>query len=279
MGAMRESGRKRLVEIELLSPKQKSEKLEAELEGFAEKWRLAIDRGYMVCVPDNPMGNLAFQGTDLIQELGLPAPAPQVSIHLNTFHTKRDLDGILQSMMALGLRHLLLISGDGSVRLPKLSGRDVGVDVPAVTSVELLRYVHREYPGKFDTGVAFNPYEPPDHENEKLRRKIDAGAQFIITQPIVEHHSAVDFLTTFGLPVIVECWMSKKLHLLSACVGYEIPEDTPYDPIANLQTLMRRYPASGMYLAICGFKTQFPALGGIFAEEDAATAERAEVRP
>jgi methylenetetrahydrofolate reductase (NADPH) len=266
----------RLIEVELLSPKQKSEKLEAELSAFSEKWRLVIDQGYMTCVPDNPMGNLSFQGTDLIRELGLPSPAGQVSIHLNTFHTKRDLDEILQTMVALGLRHLLLISGDGSVRLPKLPGRDIGFDVPAVTSVELLRYVHREYPGKFDTGVAFNPYEPLEHETEKLHRKIDAGAQFVITQPIVDRHPAVDSLMACGLPVIIECWMSKKIHLLSACVGYEIPEDTPYDPLANLQALMRHYPSSGLYLAICGFKTQFPLLGGIFGNSPASRAATRE---
>ena len=42
------------------------------------------------------------------------------------------------------------------------------------TSVELLKYVNREYPGMFSLGVAFNPYEPEDHEMEKTQRKIDA---------------------------------------------------------------------------------------------------------
>jgi methylenetetrahydrofolate reductase (NADPH) len=56
--------------------------------------------------------------------------------------------------------------------------------------------------------------------------------------------------------------MSKKLHLLSDCVGYTIPEDTPYDPMANLKELQSIYSGFGMYLAMLGMKTQFPLLKG-----------------
>jgi len=258
------ANRGRTIEIELLSPKQSDEKLEESLEKFAVKWRRAIDAGYMVCVPDNPMGNLAFQCTELIEELALPCPPGRVSVHLNTFHTKEDLDGILETMIRLGIRHLLIISGDGAVRLPKLRGEDIGQDVESVTSVELIRHVRREYAGCFDVGAAYNPYEPVEHEREKMRRKIDAGAEFIITQPIIADHPEMDTILGFGLPVTVECWMSRKLHLLSDCVGYEIPEDTPYDPLENLRALMLRYPRCGVYLAICGFKTQFHLLGELF---------------
>jgi len=175
---------KKMFHVEILSPKQKSQTLEEDLEKFAVKYRKVFDAGYVVCIPDNAMGLLAFQGTELIQELGLPSPAEQVSVHINTFHTKKDFDGILNAAVDLGLRHLLVISGDGSPRLPKLTGKDLGYDVASVTAVELLKYVHREYPGRFDIGVAYNPYEPRDHENEKLQRKVDAGAAFITTQPI-----------------------------------------------------------------------------------------------
>ncbi len=67
-------------------------------------------------------------------------------------------------------------------------------------------------------------------------------------------------LEPFRLPVILDAWMSKKLHLLSECVGHEIPEGTPYDPMENLSELRRNYPVYGLYLAIPGFKTQYPPL-------------------
>jgi len=257
---------RKMFHVELLSPKQNSPKLETDLERFADKYRRAFEAGHLICIPDNPMGLLSFQGIELIEHLDLPANAEQVSIHLNSFHTKEDFDDILRRLIDRGIRDVLLISGDGSPRLPKLRGEDIGCDVESVTSVELLQYVRREYPGAFTLGVAFNPYEPQDHELEKMRRKVDAGAEYITTQPIIEKHAAVESLAPFGLPIVVEAWMSRKLYLLSECVGYEIPEDTPYDPMANLKTLIRNYPDCAYYLAILGFKTQWPVLDQVWED-------------
>ncbi len=257
--------------VEILTPKQKSQKLEADLERFAEKYREVFEAGHMICITDNPLGHLSFQGTEVIEELGLPTNAEQVSIHLNTFHTKKDLDALLATTIDLGINNLLIITGDGSTRLPKLRGGDIGIDTPSVTSVELIRYIRRDYGDAFVLGVAFNPYEPQDHELEKMRRKVDAGAEYVTTQPIIERHAAMADLEPFGIPVVVECWMSKKLHLLSECVGYEIPEDTPYDPMANLRALMANYPDCEYYLALTGFKSQWPYLDRVWEPEDSTS--------
>ncbi|MBT4816190.1 MAG: hypothetical protein HN742_09520 [Lentisphaerae bacterium] len=246
--------------VEILSPRQKAENLEADLERFATRYTQAIAGGDVVCIPDNPLGKLAFQGTELIRELGLPAAPGQVSVHINTFHTKQNLDEVLGEAVDLGIDNVLVISGDGSERLPKLRAQDLGMDAAGVTSVELVQYVHREYAGAFSVGVAFNPYEPQEHEWEKLQRKVDAGADFITTQPIIGRHECIGRLQALGLPVVVEAWMSKKLHLLSDCVGYKISEDTPYDPWENLIALRNAYPECSVYLALLGFKTQLPQL-------------------
>jgi methylenetetrahydrofolate reductase (NADPH) len=180
-------------------------------------------------------------------------------IHLNTFHTRENLEAILGFCRDKAIRDLLVVTGDGSDRLPKLQPADVGAEgVESVTSVELLGYIHRKYPGCFQTGVAFNPYEPEEHEFAKLQRKLAAGASFVITQPVIDRHPVVDkLLATCDLPVVLEAWMSKKLHLLSEAVGYEIPENTIFDPIATLRSLHRLYPQCGMYLSLLGFKTQY----------------------
>jgi len=245
--------------VEILPPKQDSEKLDADLQTFAEKYQRVLASGYCACITDNAMGHLAFQGTEMIQELSLPVAPGQVMIHLNTFHTKENLDGILDICRDKGIRHLLIVTGDGSDRLPKLQPADIGAaGVESVTSVELLQYIHRAYAGCFETGVAFNPYEPEEHEFAKLKRKLAAGAAFVITQPVIDRHPVVDkLLATCALPVILEAWMSKKLHLLSEAVGYEIPENTFFDPIATLRALHRLYPQCGMYLSLLGFKTQY----------------------
>ena len=247
--------------IEILTPKQNSENLDDDLAKFADKYNQIMEQDHIACITDNPMGHLSFQATEIIPELGLPVKPENLMIHLNTFHTKEALDGILQTAITMGVRSLLVISGDGSERLPKLAPESIGLACNAVTSVELLGYIHKTHPGKFDCGVAFNPYEPQDHELEKMQRKVEAGAIFIITQPVVERHDAVDELRRrFKLPVTIDAWMSKKLHLLSECVGYTIPEDTPYDPMQNLRSLRKHYPDCGLYLALLGFKTQMPVL-------------------
>ena len=257
--------------VELIPPKQDSQKLEDDLALFASKFERVMGSGFSASITDNAMGLLAFQGHECIEELGLDLHPEQVLIHLNTFHTKQDLDGILSSCERLGISSILAISGDGSPRLPKLLPSDVEANNTAsVTSVELTRYIRKHYPS-FTVGVAFNPYEPEEHEFEKLKRKLDAGASFVITQPIIDKNAVTDrMLSEYpDLPVFIEAWMSKKLFLLSDVVGYPIPEDAAFDPIATLRQLMDYYPSCGMYLSLLGFKTQYTVI-----EEMAALAGR-----
>ena len=257
--------------VELIPPKQDSQKLEDDLALFASKFERVMGSGFSASITDNAMGLLAFQGHECIEELGLDLHPEQVLIHLNTFHTKQDLDGILSSCERLGISSILAISGDGSPRLPKLLPSDVEANNTAsVTSVELTRYIRKHYPS-FTVGVAFNPYEPEEHEFEKLKRKLDAGASFVITQPIIDKNAVTDrMLSEYpDLPVFIEAWMSKKLFLLSDVVGYPIPEDAAFDPIATLRQLMDYYPSCGMYLSLLGLKTQYTVI-----EEMAALAGR-----
>lgn len=258
---MRHHIENKVYHVEIVPPKQDSEKLEKDLETFAEKFNRVMASGYCACITDNAMGNLAFQGTEMLEELGLEPKKDLVMIHLNTFHTKDDLHRILDSCKTFGIRQLLIISGDGSDRLPKLNPQDIGATgTESVTSVELLRYIGQTYPGDFELGVAFNPYEPEEHEFAKMDRKLAAGATFIITQPVIEHHPLVDkLLATYpDIPVIVEAWMSKRIDLLSEAVGYEIKATTdPFDPIFTLKTIHSNYKKCGVYLSLLGFKTQY----------------------
>jgi len=254
----------KIFHVELQTPKRSSEDIEKDLAVFEDKYRKVVEAGWIVCITDNPMGLLSYGAMETIDLLGLPVRAEQLMVHLNTFHPRREIDDILGAFAAAGGRHLLVVSGDGSQRLHRLEPDEVGIDCQTVTSVELIRYIDREFPGLFTCGVAFNPYEPQDAEIEKMKRKADAGASFIITQPILGRDDRLAGLEPFHLPVTLDAWMSKKLHLLSECVGHEIPEGTPYDPMENLRELRRNYPDYGLYLAILGFKTQYPLLAEIW---------------
>ena len=127
--------------VELIHPKQDSQKLEEDLTLFASKFKRVMESGFTASITDNAMGLTAFQGHECIEELGLDARPGQVLIHLNTFHTKQALHGILDGCEAQGIGSLLVVSGDGSPRLPKLKPADVEAEnTAAVTSVELIRY-------------------------------------------------------------------------------------------------------------------------------------------
>ncbi|MBM4142968.1 MAG: hypothetical protein FJ225_05155 [Lentisphaerae bacterium] len=248
--------------IEILTPRQSVADLDAALEKFAERYRTVVDSGYVVSVPDNPMGNLHFQVTEIVSELGLPVPPAQLLLHLNTFHTRDNLDEILRSAIDLGIRNVLLVTGDGSERLPKIAPESIGAEGESATSVDLLRYLDREYKGAFHRGVAFNQYEPQDHEIAKLKRKLAAGADFIVTQPVLAWDKRIERLREFGVPVAVGAWMSKNLDLLAECIGYPLKSESegPWDPAAILVALRKAHPDFGVYLALLSFKSQLALL-------------------
>ena len=251
--------------IEIIPPKQNTEDIEGDLEKFAEKYTRVIEDGYCICLTDNAMGRKAFQGTEMITELELPVNPDQVMLHLNTFHSKANLDEILNTAKDLGIKYILVVSGDGAPDMSRLEPKDIGIDCVTVTSVELCKYIRANYPD-FILGVAFNPYEPPEAEFAKMERKLAAGASFIITQPILGKNEVFDQLLAKypEIPTIAEAWMSKKAYLLSDVVGYEIPTDADYDGIATLKELVKNYPQCGFYLSLIGYKTQYPLIGEIW---------------
>ncbi|MDD4328128.1 MAG: hypothetical protein PHU83_07840, partial [Eubacteriales bacterium] len=123
---MRHHIENRIYHVEILPPKQDTEKLHEDLELFTTKYNRVKESGYCACITDNAMGLLAFQGPEVIEELCLKVEPSQVMIHLNTFHTKANLHEILDTCVAQGIKYLLIITGDGSDRLPKLTPADVG---------------------------------------------------------------------------------------------------------------------------------------------------------
>lgn len=241
--------------IELLTPKQNSPDFEADLKTFSGRFKKIYDQGAVVSIPDNPLGSLHFAAPEVLAYLSLPIDPERCLVHLNTFHRKSDLDDFLRQAKGLGIHYLLCVSGDGGPRLTRLNPADLGVSVETVTSVELLDYIGKSYGSDFICGVAFNQYEPVEHEMRKMRRKLVAGAKFIITQPVVGHDERIHHLVELDVPVYISAWMSKRIDLLKKCLGVEgenIPGD--YDPLKNLQVLCATYPDYGMYYSLLGFK-------------------------
>ena len=255
--------------IELLTPKQSDPDFEQKLEVFAQRYRRILDSGAIVSVCDNPLGNIHFTAMEVVGFLGLPLDPECTLLHLNSFHRKIDFDLFLRHARERGLRYLLVVSGDGGPRLTRLEPSDLGLDTNTATSVELLRYIEREHGGFFTCGVAYNQYEPLKEEREKLHRKLDAGARFIITQPVIAADAGVEGLHIEGVPVFVGAWMSRRIDPLCQCVGVKKPESSDYDPVFNLARIHDRFSSWGIYLSQLGFKrpwgnllTRMPSAAG-----------------
>jgi len=245
--------------IEALTPRvSPGEGNRINFDAFCEKYGKASCFGCAVSIPDNPLGNMRVPALSAVEECRRAFEAEKLLVNLNTFHTKNDLDLFLRATLDRGVRHLLIVRGDGSPNLPRLRPEELDVDGKLVTSIDLLVYIHREYPREFVTGVAFNQYKPLRFEMRKLHEKIEKGAQFIVTQPVIGRDPNVLALKSSGLPLVVEAWMSKNIELLLRSVKADARIETgKYDPVQNLRILRDVFPEEKVYLSLLSSKSDW----------------------
>jgi len=242
--------------VELLTPKcSATERLGELLDTFAERYERILAAGCGLSIPDNPMGQPRLSALECLRERNLSIDPDKVVVNLNTFHAKSELDDLLRRAAEVGLRFILVVRGDGGPLLSKLDPQSIGGSYSVATSIDLIGYINRTYPDQFITGAAFNPYNPMPFELNRMRRKIDAGARFAVTQPIIGRDEKVDRLMELGLPVVPEAWMSENIDLFHASVGKaEEDRSAGYDPVENLKALHAAYPERCIYLSMLSFK-------------------------
>ena len=242
--------------VELLTPKRTGSQIDRTAANrFAERYYRVMDHGMGLSVPDNPMGQPRLSVLEMIEHCHLPVPPGRIVMNLNTFHTKDDLDKLLSKAAKLGIEYLLIVRGDGGPLLSKLDAKSIGGAKSVATSIDLIRFINGEYAGTFKTGAAYNQYNAMPFESNRLNLKIEAGARFIITQPVIGQDKNVDLIFQHNIPVVVEAWMSKNIDLfLKSIRSPNQPVTADFDPIRNLQTLHTAYPQSCIYLSMLGFK-------------------------
>jgi methylenetetrahydrofolate reductase (NADPH) len=242
--------------IELLSPKRSTDnQSEALLDRFAERYRRIIDAGCGVSIPDNPMGQPRLGALESFDLRGLSVDSDKVMMNLNTFHTKAELDKLLQKAAEANLKYILVVRGDGGPQLPKLEAKSIGGKRSVATSIDLIGYLNKEYADQFTTGAAFNPHNPMPFELDRMKQKIDAGAKYAVTQPIIGKDKSVDMLRDLNIKIVVEAWMSNNIDLLYRSVGKKKDEKAEnYDPIENLKAIHSFYSECSVYLSMLGFK-------------------------
>jgi methylenetetrahydrofolate reductase (NADPH) len=248
--------------IEILTPARSPEdKVASLLDRFSERCRRVIDSGCGISIPDNPMGRPRYSAFECFEATGYwPAPE-KIVLNLNTFHSKDELDAILRRAAEFGVRNLLVVRGDGGPKLPRLDPLSVGGTYNIATTMDLLRYIKGEYGDQFATGAAFNPYKPMPFELDRAREKLEAGAEFMITQPLIGKNEDVDSLRRICDDVIVEAWMSTKIELFYKSVGrMTMEEPSSYDPVKNLSELHNAYPDSCVYLSMISFDQDWQLL-------------------
>jgi 5,10-methylenetetrahydrofolate reductase len=241
--------------VELLTPKRSDEKhTDGNLDRFALRYNQIIDSGCGLSIPDNPMGQPRMGALESMDLMRLPMDPEKVIMNLNTFHTKTELDHLLNRAADSGLRHILVVRGDGGPLLSKLDPKEIGGEKSVATSIDLIRYIHRAHSGRFITAAAFNPYKPVRFELERMQQKIAAGAAYAVTQPIIGRDAGVDDLIALNIPVVVEAWMSTNIDLFNKSVGRQNSgQADTYDPVANLEAIHAHYPESCVYLSMLGF--------------------------
>ncbi len=190
-------------------------------------------------VADSPMGR-ARMGALAVASLVRQTAGVEVILHL----TCRDLNlmGLQSTVLgacALGIRNILAITGDPpSGDYPSVTAV---YDVDSIGLLQIINSLNKGmgitgakigYPTDILAGAAVNP-APPDEklEIDRLKRKIDCGAAYFMTQPIFDLdtlRSFIDKTASLDLTIVMGVLplqsLRHALFLHNEIPGINIPE-------------------------------------------------------
>jgi homocysteine S-methyltransferase len=194
-----------------------------------------------VNVPDGPraqsrMGAL-LSGLMIEREVGLESVVHYACRDRNLLGMLSDLLGAA----AAGLRNLLLVTGDPPKMGPYPDATAV-FDIDAIGLTNLVSRLNRGLdpghnaigePTRFVIGVGVNPAAPDlDRELRRFHWKVEAGAEFAITQPVFDLDQLDRFLKQvegFRLPIIGGIWPLVSLRnaefMANEVPGVTVPDE------------------------------------------------------
>jgi homocysteine S-methyltransferase len=247
-----------VVSVELDPPKGGS------LEGLIDVARAIHASGHagFVDVNDNPMArarmNALMTSATLQRETGIEA-IPHVTPRDTTV---MGLEGVLLGAHAEGIRNVLAVTGDPP-HVGDYPGSRGVYEVDSIGVVQLLAGLNRgeDYVGKgldaptsFFIGVAVNPSAADlELELERFRRKLDAGAEFAMTQALFEIELLDRFVERLGgewpIPVLVGVWPLRS-HAMALRLHNEVPGIVVPEPVQEaLRRAGAQAPEVGLELA------------------------------
>jgi methionine synthase / methylenetetrahydrofolate reductase(NADPH) len=187
------------------------------LEGVRELERAGVDA---VNVPDGPRAQMRM-GVIATSVLVQRSSSIEAVVHYTC--RDRNLLGMLSDLLgahALGLRNLLLITGDPPKMGPYPESTAV-FDIDAIGLTNLVsRLNHGLDPGgnaigsatSFTIGVGVNPGAIDlEHELNRFYWKVEAGAEYAITQPIFDAEQLLRFIGELDsrgirIPIVAGIW-------------------------------------------------------------------------
>ncbi|MCG8470381.1 MAG: methylenetetrahydrofolate reductase [Desulfobacterales bacterium] len=151
------------------------------------------------------------------------------TLHITTRdHNRLSLQGMLWGARALGIESVLAMTGDYVPLAEK--GR-----TSAVRDISLSHLIQMCREAGFHTGVVMNPFTDEARlatSISRLQEKVDAGAQFVVTQPVYTHSDAqilASSLAPLKLPSILGILplrTARHAQFLHEKVGgIEVPEE------------------------------------------------------
>ena len=199
--------------VEIVPPKGTN--IEKELNGAKFLKSVGVDA---INIPDSPRASarMSNQALSLLlqQHAGIEAILHYTCRDRNVLCIQSDLLGAA----AVGIRNLICITGDP----PKMGGYPDATAVFDVDAIGLVNIVHNLNRGldiggnpigtgtAFAIGVGANPGVPNiDEEIRRFEFKVEAGAEFAVTQPVFDLSLLENFLRRiehFRIPVIAGIW-------------------------------------------------------------------------
>lgn len=199
--------------VEIVPPRGIS--CQRELEAAA---MLAQNGVHVINVPDSPRASARMSALSLCLQI-----QQQVGSETLLHYTCRDrnvlsIQSDLLGAASLGLRNILCLTGDPP-KLGNYPDATAVFDVDAIGLVNIVRNLNHglDIGGNsigastgFSVGVAANPGVPDmDNEIRRFAYKVEAGAEYAITQPVFDLRLLEAFLKRieqFRIPVIAGIW-------------------------------------------------------------------------
>jgi methionine synthase I (cobalamin-dependent)/5,10-methylenetetrahydrofolate reductase len=208
-----------------------------ELDGAAMLHKLGVDA---INVPDSPRASARMSAQSLCVQI-----QQHVGIETILHYTCRDrnvlsIQSDLLGASSIGLKNILCLTGDP----PKLGNYPNATAVFDVDAIGLVNVVHNLNYGLdigsnsigastgFTIAVAANPgVQDMDQEVRRFAFKVEAGAEYAITQPVFDLRVLEEFLRRiegFRIPVIAGIWPLTSLRnaeFMKNDLRVSMPED------------------------------------------------------